>query len=1346
MANDDYIFLHDINGNPIKPVTDLSAINMTTTNGIHVEQLNGGTIGIQTGYIESAYYTEMVDPAVGPARPGESYIKGGTMYTLLGGYTISQEVPGPNPSPYKVPSEVAVREAIDAYVATGGTGIVPGKAINVTGGSINVIIADVEDLLDEATPADTEAVTPDALLGALSVGQAVDVSCAPYKTGGTITYGEDGFLGGFTCSLVSGNTVGFYDTTDNKFPKYAEDASGNPLHYLFIADVSGTGTITPNGEDAVVLSSTPKRISMEITAKDTGYFSADTNANVVVSNWRQYEVNALTEKARDYLASSVTNPDPDALFRASSTYSIMNKYLVKQDMVCPFIPTISMPDNSDLTVASGLSYKIRYTNDSTHTITADTIPTDGYGWDTHIQMFIAGISAINFQKPLVLMDALTPNAGHNITVKWRNGQALAYVEDTDIGYVVTIDSGDTLGSLYYGLNTSSVGSYIVFKNTLDGNAVQMIPVSGTTFTYSNAQGRELYVIGNGIANTIIDMNAGRFVTQYTSGDIVFSNLTLENGRGLSNSGALAPGAQRASLTISDCLLRDMESTYLGGAVGCGYSLAHLHISGSTITGCTAHQAGGAVSARYCQDVTISNSLFYNCSVDASNNQGGAFWAANGAIVTINGSTFANNSTALTDGNTKGSAIYIGGSTVAISDTLFTDNSTNAPNCLAITGSTSSVDISGCTFATTADNIYIDTGCVLNIRGTKPTILNSRIYGPGKIYYANNSVIESPLVTGSTVGLGVIDNVEVTSVGTNTTIRGVTFQNYESTKAIRVVQSSATAVFEDCTVKDCPGYNKLIVYDNSSMVFVRCKVGKDAYSRSVLITGSNNRTPVITVKNSRVDGKLWYWNNNALNNFPIINLGGISQFGAVVGGEAELEKAYSSVRIEAGASITLTSASVIDAFVSVGSYNETGNWIVGGEATLTLGATTSTISGEGTFASGANGQSDFGTIANVTVSSGSGAGSLYAGIASGAPWLLIDYSLASVSATLTASSTITESSRTFIALNNGRALLGGNISIPAGATISVTVDTESSPDANIRNDSVVITGGTLGFGAGTRNVFGGIITCANGIYTSGVSYIYNQAANSRISGNIYTNTGSKIHIYGATIGGNISQADTSSWDTTSLVHLWCCTVAGNIDVTNLQFERGSISGYHTISVTGGSLSVGSCNTQPGVLVCTNASAFISGSHTGKISAGVGSVIAFSGCSMHGPVIFDGASDATEGQYVRFRSNPTAATGTVQTFDGGVYMKVKAGDTNTFAKVGIVKGAIIALTGSAAPKDENNVSQYVIYAPGGIIITDTDSNADRTAGSGSITIKNKAGITRTVSGTGTYIAWDGSNDFS
>ena len=85
----DYVYLKNLNGQQIKPVTDLAAINMTTTNGIGVSTVNGGTIGIIDGYIESAYYTEMADPAVGAANVSSAYVDGGTAVAILGAYTVA---------------------------------------------------------------------------------------------------------------------------------------------------------------------------------------------------------------------------------------------------------------------------------------------------------------------------------------------------------------------------------------------------------------------------------------------------------------------------------------------------------------------------------------------------------------------------------------------------------------------------------------------------------------------------------------------------------------------------------------------------------------------------------------------------------------------------------------------------------------------------------------------------------------------------------------------------------------------------------------------------------------------------------------------------------------------------------------------------------------------------------------------------------------------------------------------------------------------------------------------------------------------------------------------------------
>ena len=401
-----------------------------------------------------------------------------------------------------------------------GSGLKIGASTTSDAGKVVINDASVETTLQDVriddgstvSPVNDQVLTPGNLRGALSVGQAVDVSCAPYNNSGSIVYVNNDFLQGFTATMVNGTTVGFYDTTTHRFPKFADN-----LVYLFIADVSGSGTVTPNGASAVILSGTPQRIWTKVTASGSGYISASANATMTVTNWRQYEVTALTDEAIAYIAQL---PDPDAFFRSSTIFQVRDKYLVKQDMVCPWIFTIGMPDNSDLTVGAGLSYKIRYTNDNTHKITADTIPTDAYGWDAHIQMFIKGTSSIVFQKPLILMDALTPNAGHNLLVKFRNGDAYVYVEDTNAGYIVTEPSGTGAGTLNFGIVDPET-DYVIFAATLDGTTVS----AGTAAFVGGSTITTLNILGNGTDATTItgDISAASGMT------INLQSLTIDGG-------------------------------------------------------------------------------------------------------------------------------------------------------------------------------------------------------------------------------------------------------------------------------------------------------------------------------------------------------------------------------------------------------------------------------------------------------------------------------------------------------------------------------------------------------------------------------------------------------------------------------------------------------------------------------------------------------------------------------------------------------------------------------------------------------------------------------------------------
>lgn len=106
-----YVYLKNLSNEVIYPRTKLEAVDLTETNGIVV---SASTIGIMDGYVQSAYYTEMIEPTTA-ANPDSAYIDGGTMFTLIGGYTVTDEIPPAGDASHeRIPSEYAVRSAIGA--------------------------------------------------------------------------------------------------------------------------------------------------------------------------------------------------------------------------------------------------------------------------------------------------------------------------------------------------------------------------------------------------------------------------------------------------------------------------------------------------------------------------------------------------------------------------------------------------------------------------------------------------------------------------------------------------------------------------------------------------------------------------------------------------------------------------------------------------------------------------------------------------------------------------------------------------------------------------------------------------------------------------------------------------------------------------------------------------------------------------------------------------------------------------------------------------------------------------------------------------------------------------------
>ena len=514
-----------------------TAVNLNTAI-IGTTASNGISLAIVEHEIDGQTASNFIEPVAALATDNSA----GVIAGAADGVTLDQGVVKVNLGDGLLleDNQIAIDEATVEQVLQGGTVTWTEGA---SGWSQSVVLAD--DKVD----------TPANLRGALSVGQAVDVSCQPYCTGTALT-GD--FLTTITWTGTGYSAFGF-SSQGSGFPKFADG-----LKYLFIFDITNTNNTetefqiaktTTTDFSGLFVDLGPNYSTLRYTLPANGsarfaflFWSKITqldkrggSGSFAVTNCRQYEVTALTDDAIAYLAKL---PDPDQFFRSTSAYQIRDKYLIKQDMVCPFIPTIEMPDNSDLTVGAGLSYQIKYTSDTNpHNVTVDTIPNLAYGWDAHIQMFVKGAAYVNFQPPLVLMGQLRSNAGHNLSVKFRNGQAFVYVDDFDAGYVISVASGTEEHTLYEAIAGGTHG-YAIFANGLDGTLVD-----GGTATYAGgASGSIMSVLGNGTDKTLV---TGTFAS---SGDRGLSLQAMTISGGTLGAVGYTGALNLREVVLEDCIV------------------------------------------------------------------------------------------------------------------------------------------------------------------------------------------------------------------------------------------------------------------------------------------------------------------------------------------------------------------------------------------------------------------------------------------------------------------------------------------------------------------------------------------------------------------------------------------------------------------------------------------------------------------------------------------------------------------------------------------------------------------------------------------------------------------------
>jgi len=487
-GNTNFAALKNLQDEYVVPRTNLAAVDMDVANGLSIK---GNTLYINLATaedIEQGTTGSIIDPSV--LKP----ILDGKQKTL------------------------AVTDGID---------LTAGEETD----TLSPTLTTVTNLIKDTN--DVELVDVDAIRGAITAGQAVDVTSEPDNA---TNYSK---INTFT---VSGTYLGFAS-----FPKYAPD-----LKYLLIAtfytnaattaSISGTWADGTTGSKSIAANTTTK-LAMVFDSQSTGKITFGSSVTATVVLMREYEVTACTADAIKYIAS-LQNPDTWADY-----------YLIKQDMVQPWTYIIPMNTSIYTTVAAGLAYQIDATT-GTHHLTVDLCPKSYVGRDSFVRLLVGADGVIVADAPLKLVTPITANAINNCIVKYRDGEALLTVTDTLGGYVVTVDGGTDTGSLYAALTAGSAEApypYITISPVLTGSTINM----GAVDTADS----EKIVAGNGLdTNAIVGSINCTNKTTFTNiglGDITVTggNLTLTKAMVVSGS-TVTTGIAGSTISLDGCYIED----------------------------------------------------------------------------------------------------------------------------------------------------------------------------------------------------------------------------------------------------------------------------------------------------------------------------------------------------------------------------------------------------------------------------------------------------------------------------------------------------------------------------------------------------------------------------------------------------------------------------------------------------------------------------------------------------------------------------------------------------------------------------------------------------------------------
>ncbi|MBQ4416255.1 MAG: hypothetical protein II868_01055, partial [Butyrivibrio sp.] len=228
-------------------------------------------------------------------------------------------------------------------------------------------------------------------------------------------------------------------------------------------------------------------------------------------------------------------------------------------------PAITAPANQTTTVvlSAGKAYEIHAVANNAKVLLTRENPVGGsrtFGLEGHAEIFVANTGYIQTGANVVLSQPLEPDTVNNCTLRFHDGKCIISVEDHIAGYIVTVASGSTVGSLPYALHDIS-DEYIAFDASLNGTTVDL---AGAT-TYAG----EKHVVGNGYAETII--SGGITCTSKTT----FSNLSMDGV--VASGGTMTLGdvyiPSGATVAVNGGGLAVEKVTGNGGTIDLGYDSA-----------------------------------------------------------------------------------------------------------------------------------------------------------------------------------------------------------------------------------------------------------------------------------------------------------------------------------------------------------------------------------------------------------------------------------------------------------------------------------------------------------------------------------------------------------------------------------------------------------------------------------------------------------------------------------------------------------------------------------------------------------------------------------------------------